>query len=234
MKKNSAPPPIRVVIVDDSDLVRAGLRLLLGEDPGLAIAGEASGVAAGVELCVQLRPDVALLDIRLPDGTGLEACRQILARAPGTHVLMLTSSADDRLVDAAIGAGAHGYLLKEINAPALMRAIRDVAAGHSVLDPQVTAQVLHRARGETGRNKADRALEALSPQERRIVALLATGSTNKEIASALNLSAKTVKNYLSTAFGKLQVSRRAEAAAKFAQGQPQPIGTALTDRAERP
>ncbi len=212
-------PPIRLVIVDDSELVRAGLRLLLGEDAGLVIAGEAGGVVAGVELCVRLRPDVALLDIRLPDGTGLGACREILRRAPGVRVLMLTSAADDHLVDEAVAAGAHGYLLKEIDARGLMQAIRDVSVGRSVLDPQVTARVLRRARGESGVPAGGVASDALSPQEQRLLALIAKGCTNKEAAAELGLSEKTVKNYLSTVFGKLHVSRRAEAAAVFVQRQ---------------
>ncbi|MEI6861258.1 MAG: response regulator transcription factor [Verrucomicrobiota bacterium] len=215
-----APPPIRLVIVDDSELVRAGLRLLLGEDPGLSIAGEAGNVADGVELCLRLRPDVTLLDIRLPDGTGLDACREILRRAPGVRVLMLTSAADDRLVDEAVAAGAHGYLLKEIDAPGLRRAIRDVAAGRSVLDPRVTARVLRRARGESGSPGGGVSPDALSPQEQRILALIAKGCTNKEAAAELGLSEKTVKNYLSTVFDKLHVSRRAEAAAVFVQHRP--------------
>ncbi len=168
---------------------------------------------------MRLRPNVALIDIRLPDGTGIDACRKILCRAPGTRLLMLTSAADGRLVHDAITAGAHGYLLKEIDAPCLARAIRDVAAGRSVLDPQITAQVLRRACGEDdGGAKLDR----LSPQERRLIALIAKGRTNKEAAAELGLSEKTVKNYLSTVFGKLQVSRRAEAAAMFAQRQTKP------------
>ena len=219
MKATSAPPPIRLVIVDDSELVRAGLRLLLGADSSLDIVGEAGDVATGVELCVRLRPNVALLDIRLPDGTGIDACRKILCRALGTRLLMLTSATDGRLVHDAITAGAHGYLLKEIDAPGLARAIRDVAAGRSVLDPQITTQVLRRACGEDdGGAKLDR----LSPQERRLLALIAKGRTNKEAAAELGLSEKTVKNYLSTVFGKLEVSRRAEAAAMFAQRQTKP------------
>ena len=219
-----APGPIRLVIVDDSELVRAGLRLLLGEDAGLEIVGEAGEAAAGIALCARLRPAVALLDICLPDGTGLDACREILRRVPGVRVLMLTSASDERLVDTAIAAGASGYLLKEIDAPGLMRAIRDVAAGRSVLDPKVTAGVLRRAQGEAGGARARPAIDALSPQERRILVLIAKGHTNKEAAAAMGLSEKTVKNYLGTVFGKLHVSRRAEAVAVFLQDRGGPGG----------
>jgi two-component system response regulator DevR len=205
---------IRLVLVDDSEVVRVGLRALLGTDAALEIAAEAGSVATAVEACVRARPDVVLLDIRLPDGTGLDACRQILRRLPGTRVLVLTSMADDALVDDAIRAGAHGYLLKEIDGRGLVQAIRDVAAGKSILDPAVTARVLQRVKSGSG---APDLLAALSPQEKRVLALIAEGCTNKEVAAQLGLSEKTVKNYLSTVFEKLHVSRRAEAAVIFAQ-----------------
>ncbi|HVU23335.1 MAG TPA: response regulator transcription factor [Opitutus sp.] len=205
---------IRLVLVDDSEVVRAGLRALLGSDPSLEIAGEAGNVADGVALCARLRPDVALLDIRLPDGTGLDACRRILAQRPDSRVLILTSVADDKLVREAIQAGAHGYLLKEIDARGLVQAIRDVAAGKSILDPAVTARILEAIKsGGVSRTL----LAALSPQENRVLALIAEGCTNKEVGARLGLSEKTVKNYLSTIFEKLQVSRRGEAAAIFAR-----------------
>jgi two-component system response regulator DevR len=207
-------PRIRLLLVDDSEVVRLGLRSLLGApDTGIEIVAEAGGVAAGVEACARTRPDVALLDVRLPDGSGVDACRQILQRLPDTRVLILTSVADDALVDDAIRAGAHGYLLKEIDGRGLLQAIRDVHAGKSILDPAVTARVLRLLR--TGSVKS--ALDALAPQEKRVLALIAEGCTNKEVAARLNLSEKTVKNYLSTVFEKLHVSRRAEAAVIYAQ-----------------
>ena len=209
---------IRLVLVDDSEVVRMGLRALLGGDPSLEIAGEAGSVAAGVDLCARVRPAVVLLDIRLPDGTGLDACRQILKRLPETRVLILTSVADNALVDEAIRAGAHGYLLKEIDGRGLVQAIRDVAAGKSILDPAITARVMQLVK--TGGAAPD-PLAVLSPQERRVLALIAEGCTNKEVGVRLGLSEKTVKNYLSTVFEKLHVSRRAEAAAIFAQRPPQ-------------
>jgi two-component system response regulator DevR len=212
------PPPekkrLRIALVDDSEVVRIGLRSLLGADPTLEIVGEAGTVASGVDTCGRAKPDVVLLDIRLPDGTGFDACRQILQRSPATRVLILTSVADDALVDDAIRAGAHGYLLKEIDGRALLQAIRDVAAGMSILDPAVTARVMQFMKSG---GPATDALAALSPQERRVVALIAEGCTNKEVAAKLNLSEKTVKNYLSTVFEKLHVSRRAEAAVIYAQ-----------------
>jgi len=211
----SAPKPrIRLVLVDDSEVVRVGLRALLGTDATLEIVGEGGSVAAGVEACLRARPDVALLDIRLPDGTGIDACRQILKKLPDTRVLMLTSVAEDSLVDEAIRSGAHGYLLKEIDGRGLVQAIHDVAAGKSILDPAITARVMQMVKSGGG---APDALASLSPQEKRVLALIAEGCTNKEVAAQLGLSEKTVKNYLSTVFEKLHVSRRAEAAVLYAQ-----------------
>lgn len=214
MTPESTKSHISLVLVDDSEVVRAGLRALLGTDATFQILGEAGSVAAGVETCARLRPQVAILDIRLPDGSGLDACRQILKRSPDTRVLMLTSVGDTALVDEAIRAGAHGYLLKEIDGRGLLSAIVDVAAGKSILDPAVTARVMQMVKtGGSGRA----AFDSLSPQEKRVLALIADGCTNKEVGVKLNLSEKTVKNYLSTVFEKLHVSRRAEAAVIYAQ-----------------
>ena len=216
MTELPAPPPIKLLLIDDSEVVRAGLRTLLGIVPGLAVIGEATNVASGVEASGRLKPDVVLLDIRLPDGTGIDACRQILKRTPSVRVLILTSVLDDTIVDEAIRAGAHGYLLKEIDGRGLVNAIRDVAAGKSTLDPAVTARVMQIVKsGGTGRD----AFASLSPQEKRVLGLIAEGCTNKEVGVRLGLSEKTVKNYLSTVFEKLHVSRRAEAAVIYAQEQ---------------
>lgn len=211
----SAPSRIKIVLVDDSEVVRVGLRALLGTEPSLEVVGEAWNVAAAVETCARLHPEVVLLDIRLPDGTGIEACRQILKRTPEARVLILTSVLDNTIVDEAIRAGAHGYLLKEVDGRGLVNAIRDVAAGKSILDPAVTARVMQlvKAGGGGGRD----AFASLSPQEKRVLALIAEGCTNKEVGVKLGLSEKTVKNYLSTVFEKLHVSRRAEAAVIYAQ-----------------
>jgi two-component system, NarL family, response regulator DevR len=213
-KTSAGRPGIRLVLVDDSEVVRMGLRALLGGDAALEIVAEAGAVATAVEVCIRERPQIVLLDIRLPDGSGFDACRRILKQLPHTRVLILTSVADDALVDEAIRAGAHGYLLKEIDGRALIQAIHDVAAGRSILDPAVTARVMQLVKSGGG---APDALAVLSPQERRVLAHIAAGCTNKEVGARLGLSEKTVKNYLSTVFDKLHVSRRAEAAAIFAQ-----------------
>jgi len=216
MSTASAKPTINLVLVEDSELVRVGLRTLLGTEPGIRVVGEAGSVASGLETCARLEPDIVLLDIRLPDGTGFDACRQILKRLPDTRVLILTSVVDDSMVDEAIRAGANGYLLKEIDGRGLINAIRDVAAGKSILDPAVTARVLQIVKSGGGPN-ARGTLASLTPQEKRVLALIAEGCTNKEAALELRLSEKTVKNYLSTVFEKLHVSRRAEASALYAR-----------------
>jgi len=207
--------PIRVLLVDDSELVRAGLRALLAGEPAIAVAGEADDVASAIAMCKRLQPDVVLLDIRLPDGTGFQACKEILRRLPATHVLILTSVIDDCMVDEALKAGAHGYLLKEVNGRSLIQAIIDVADGKSVLDPAITARVMQLAKS----GPAHDVLASLSAQEQRVLALIAEGKTNKEVGSAMNLSEKTVKNYLSNIFDKLQLTRRTQAAALYAQRQ---------------
>jgi two-component system response regulator DevR len=212
---------IRVLLVDDSEMVRMGLRTLLGTDVSIELVGEAATVASGVEAAARLKPDVILLDIRLPDGSGIDACRQIKKRAPESRVLMVTSVIEDAVVDDAIRAGAHGYLLKEIDGRGLVNAVRDVAAGKSVLDPVITARVIQRVKG-TGANRS--ALDLLSPQEKRVLALIVDGLTNREVGVKLELSEKTVKNYLSTIFEKLHVTRRAEAAVIYAQQQKRADG----------
>ena len=165
------------------------------------------------------------MDIRLPDGTGFDACKKILEQLPTTRVLFLTSVVDDRLVDEAIRSGGHGYLLKEIDGRGLVQAILDVAAGKSILDPAVTARVMNMVKSGGNQPKL---LDSLSPQERRVLALIAEGKTNKEVGQVLNLSEKTVKNYLANVFDKLNVSRRTQAAALFAHDHshesPLPLG----------
>ena len=213
--------PITLLLVDDSELVRTGLRTLLtarGDRQLFTGLGEASTVAAAVTEAARVAPDVVLLDIRLPDGTGFEACRQILAKQPETRVLILTSVIDDNLVYEAMSSGAHGYLLKEINAQALWQAIIDVAAGKFILDPAVTTRVLNLVRNGTPQSEQDK-LAQLSAQERRVLALVAEGKTNKEIADQMGLSDKTVKNYLSNIFEKLQISRRSQAAVLYAESR---------------
>lgn len=216
----SPPAPARrvtVVIVDDSELVRAGLVALLGSAPGLELIGQASSVASAIQVVKATRPDVVLLDIRLPDGSGFEACREICRHQSDTRVLILTSVADEEMVDNAIRAGAHGYLLKEVNGQALIQAIIDIAAGRSILDPAITARVLSLIRSSTPSTR--QLIDSLSAQEAKVLALISEGLTNKEVAAQMNLAEKTVKNYLSTIFEKLQVTRRAQAAALYAQAQ---------------
>lgn len=213
------PSAIKILIVDDHRVVRSGLRALLAHHVGLQVIGEAGSVREAIERTLVLRPDLVLLDVRLPDGRGYEACREIRGRLPDTRVLFLTSFADEELVIESLDAGADGYLLKEIDEAALVRGIREVAAGRSILDPAITRQVLARSRHQgpaTGREK----FQSLSPQERRVLALVAEGKTNKEIAMALGLSDKTVKNYFSNLLDKLQLGRRSQAAAFYVQYGP--------------
>jgi two-component system response regulator DevR len=214
MKSVPAPDRIRVLLVDDSELVRTGLRTLLSVEPTLTVVGEAATIAAGVAAGLRLKPDVVLLDIRLPDGSGIDACREILKGAPDTRVLIVTSVVDDAVVDDAIRAGAHGYLLKEIDGRGLVNAIRDVAAGRSILDPAVTARVIQLVKSVgPGRDP----LAVLSPPERQILGLIATGHTKKEVGVNLGMSEKTVRNHISMIFEKLHVTRRTEAAAIYAR-----------------
>ena len=200
---------IEVLLVDDHEVVRAGLRTLLQDVEGIAIVGDAGNVAEAVEAARRLRPQVILMDLRLPDGTGLDACREILSSMPQTRILFLTSHSDEQAVASTILAGAAGYLLKDIGNNELVAAIREVAQGRSVLNAKVSRPVAERMQQA----------EALSAQEKRIIALVVEGKTNKEIAAALGLSDKTVKNYLANAFQKLHVTRRSQAAALFAGGR---------------
>lgn len=217
---------IDILIVDDSELVRTGLKTLLDarsrELPvALRIAGEAHSVASAIAEATRLQPDLVLLDIRLPDGTGFEACRKILAQNSDSKVLILTSVIDDNLVYEAMSSGAHGYLLKEINAQGLCQAILDVAAGKFILDPAVTTRVLNliRTGGSNPPQESDK-LAILSAQEHRVLAFVAAGKTNKEIAEQMQLSDKTVKNYLSNIFEKLKISRRSQAAVLYIENKP--------------
>jgi DNA-binding NarL/FixJ family response regulator len=210
---------IAVLLVDDHEMVRVGLRSLLGGERSIEVVGEAGGAAEAVAQAARLHPDVVVMDVRLPDRSGVEACREIRADAPEIQVIMLTSYADDEAVFASITAGAAGYLLKEIQAQELVRAIETVAAGQSLLHPAVTQKVLHQMKQLASGHQPD-TITALSPQECKVLALVAEGKTNKEIANALGLSDKTVKNYLSHVFEKLKLSRRTEAAVYFARRQP--------------
>ena len=209
---------IRVLLVDDHEVIRVGLRTVLGQTQGIAVVGEAGTMAEAVQQAQRMKPDVILMDVRLPDGSGVDACREILGALPGTRVIFLTSYADDDSVLAAVLAGAHGYVLKEIDSPALLEAIHSVAKGQSILDAHVTEQALRWLRGLHDL-PATSGTDQLSTQEERVVALVAEGKTNKEIAAALGLSDKTVKNYLANVFQKLRITRRAQAAAFFVKRQ---------------
>jgi two-component system response regulator DevR len=208
--------PLRVLIVDDHEVVREGLRSLLNRREGISVVGEAGTVGTAVEEAARLRPDVVIMDVRLPDGSGVEACREIRQENPAAKVIMLTSYADDEAVFASILAGAAGYLLKQTRGQALADAIEAVAQGGSLLDPAVTQKVLERVRSLGGR-RPDDSLASLSDQEQKILLLIAEGKTNKEIAEEIFLSDKTVKNYVSSILSKLNLRRRAEAAAFIAR-----------------
>lgn len=208
---------ISVLLVEDHEVTRVGLRSLLREYEHLSIVGEAETVREAVALAAKLKPDVILMDIRLRDGTGFDACRGIQKLGIESRVLFLTSFADDDVLFEAITCGADGYLLKEINSQSLVNAIENVAAGKSILDPSVTRRVLARLKQVGVPGPADDRISKLSPQELRIVSLVAEGKTNKEIAVALGLSDKTVKNYLSNAMEKLNTSRRSQTAALYIQ-----------------
>src|SRR5687768_9202531 len=204
------------MLVDDHEVVRQGLRTLLESAGGIVIAGEAGGVREAVEVAEAVRPDVVVMDVRLADGSGIEATREIRAKRPSTQVVMLTSFADDEALFASIMAGASGYVLKQIRGGDLVQSIRAVGAGQNLLDPAATKGVFDRLRKGKHLLK-DEKLARLSPQEERILALVAEGGTNGQIAGELGLAEKTVKNYVSSILAKLEVARRAEAAAYLAR-----------------
>jgi len=209
-------PPLRVMLVDDHEVVRDGIRALLDGTDDIVVCAEAGSVREAVAEADRALPDVVVMDVRLQDGSGIEATRDIRAQRPQTQVLMLTSFADDEALFASIMAGAAGYVLKQIKGGDLVRAIRTVGSGESLLDPAVTKGVLDRLRKGKHLLK-DEKLARLSPQEERILGLVAAGRTNKQIGEELRLAEKTVKNYVSSILAKLEVARRAEAAAYLAR-----------------
>jgi len=214
MSENKASP-IRVMVVDDHEVVRQGIRALL-EASGMRVLAEAGGVAEAIERAASVRPDIIVMDVRLADGSGIEATREIRAMRPETRVVMLTSFADDEALFASIMAGASGYVLKQIKGGDLVRSIQEVASGRSLLDPAVTEAVLARLRKGKHLLK-DEKLARLSAQEERILQLVSEGKTNREISEEMRLAEKTIKNYVSAILSKLEVSRRAEAAAYLAR-----------------
>ncbi len=204
--------PIRILIADDHEVVRIGLVALLNRQADFQVVAEASSGEEAVRLARKWRPDVAVLDIRMPGGSGTDACRTIVAELPETQVVMLTSYADSEALFDAISAGASGYVLKRIGSDELINAVRTVADGRSMLDPSVTAQVLDRLRTASHVEEAN-AFRDLTEQERRVLAHVAQGSSNREIAEAMDLAEKTVRNYVSSILAKLSLASRAQATA---------------------
>jgi two-component system, NarL family, response regulator DevR len=212
-----AKKPIRLLLVDDHEVVRVGLRTVLHNRQGITVVGEAGSKAAAVQAVKQLKPDIVLMDVRLPDGSGVEATRDIFAGHPATRIIFLTSYMNGDSARAAVLAGAQGYVVKNIDSGQLIRSILGVSNGQSMFDPALTRQALNR---NVGSVEARQEREpSLAPQEERVLALMAEGLTNKEIAVSLQLSEKTVKNYVANMFQKLQISRRAQAAAYFVKRQ---------------
>jgi DNA-binding NarL/FixJ family response regulator len=213
MSDADAPPdpgePIRVFLLDDHELVRRGLRELLEGEGDIVVVGESGLAAEATRRIPALRPDVAILDARLPDGSGIDVCREVRSRDPRIAALILTSYDDDDALFSAIMAGAAGYLLKQVSGHDLTGAVRRVARGQSMLDPHVTQQVLERIRSGP---QVDPALARLTEQERRILGLIGEGLTNRQIAETVFLAEKTIKNYVSSLLAKLGVDSRTQAA----------------------
>jgi DNA-binding NarL/FixJ family response regulator len=211
---NSAEEPIRVFLLDDHEIVRLGVRDLLEGQPDIKVIGEAGTAASALARIPALKPDVAVLDVRLPDGDGVSVCREIRSRMPEVACLMLTSFGDDEALFDAVMAGAAGYVLKQIRGTDLVGAVRTVASGQSMLDPKAASQLMARLRDASQKRDP---LEGLTGQERRILELIGEGLTNRQIGERLFLAEKTVKNYVSALFQKLGMERRTQAAAYAAR-----------------
>ena len=216
MTSDQQPQPLRLLVVDDHEVVRQGLIALLDRRAGFEVVAQAGSVAEAINAAARFEPDLVIMDVRLPDGTGIEACREIRAARPATRVVMLTSYPDEEAVLSAIIAGASGYLLKQIRGRDLVTALEAVGRGESLLDSAVTEKVLERVRRMASGTATDDLAE-LTSQERKILLLLAEGKTNKEIAAEIFLSDKTVKNYVSSILSKLNLQRRTQAAAFVAK-----------------
>lgn len=215
-RDGSAARPLRLLVVDDHEVVRQGLASLLDRREAFQVVAEAATVAEALEMARKYEPNIVIMDVRLPDGSGIEACREIRAELPTTKVVILTSYPDEEAVLSAIIAGASGYLLKQIRARDLVAALEAVGRGESLLDPAVTEKVLERVRRIATGTFTDE-LAQLTQQEQKILLLVAEGKTNKEIAAEVFLSDKTVKNYVSSILSKLNLERRAQAAAFVAK-----------------
>jgi two-component system response regulator DevR len=205
--------PVRVLLVDDHEVVRRGIRDLLDGEPGIEVVAEASGAAEGLTRAQAARPDVAMIDVRLPDGDGSQLCQQLRALPDPPQCLMLTAFDDEEALVGAIMAGASGYLLKQVRGQDLVTAVREVAAGRSLLDPVTTARVLDRMRRSANADE----LAALTERERLVLELIGEGMTNRQIAERLFLAEKTVKNYVTSVLAKLGLERRTQAAAWVAR-----------------
>lgn len=203
---------MKILLVDDHEVVRLGLKSLLSRYPNFEVIGEAGTAQEAVDKALEVKPDVVVMDIRLPGRSGIEATREITQKQPTTKIIMLTSYVEDEMLFEAISAGAAGYVLKQIGSGDLVRALESVARGESLIDPALMHKVVARLR-ETSRRTEDEAFGSLNEQELKVLAQVAQGKTNKEIAQAIFLSEKTVRNYVSVILGKLHVSTRAEAAA---------------------
>ncbi|MEU1628786.1 response regulator transcription factor [Streptomyces sp. NPDC020096] len=208
----TAQAPIRVFLLDDHEVVRRGLHDLLDVEPDIEVVGEAGTADQALSRGPALRPDVAVLDVRLPDGDGITVCRELRSRLPGLACLMLTSFDDDDALLDAIMAGASGYVLKQIQGSDLVSAVRTVASGQSMLDPLTTARLMSNLRDDRQERRQDETLAALSPREREILVLIGDGLTNRQIGQRLYLSEKTIKNHISRLLAKLGVERRVQAA----------------------
>jgi DNA-binding NarL/FixJ family response regulator len=202
----------RIVIVDDHEVVRLGLKSLLDRHPHFEVVGEAGSAREALEQVAALKPDVVLMDIRLPGTSGIEACEEIITKFPGTKVIMLTSYAEDEMLFSAIRAGASGYMLKQVGSEDLIKAIEAVSRGEALLDPAVTQRVFQEVRRAVKEEEAS-AFAHLSQQEKHVLLLVSEGKTNREIAKSLFLGEGTVRNYVSSILSKLGVNNRAEAAA---------------------
>ncbi len=222
-KASTAEGAVRVFLLDDHEVVRRGLHDLLDAEPGITVVGEASTAEQALARGPALRPDVAVLDVRLPDGDGITVCRELRSRMPELACLMLTSFDDEDALLDAIMAGAAGYVLKQIKGADLVAAVRTVATDQSMLDPATTARLMHSLRGPgaPAKSPVDARLAALSEREHTVLALIGEGLTNRQIAKQLFLSEKTVKNHISRLLGKLGVERRVQAAVIAAQARDQ-------------
>lgn len=214
-RPDTGDPPMRILLVDDHEIVRKGLRALLEAELDLEVVGEAGSAGEALRRVGFDSPDVVVLDVRLPDGSGIEVCRDIRSTFPDVKVLMLTSYADEEALMSAILAGASGYLLKRIDSAALLDGLRRIGGGESLIDQEMVAKLFSALRG--GGSASDPLLKKLSDQERRVLDLITEGLTNRQIAEEMFLAEKTVKNYVSNLLTKLGMSRRSEAAAYAAR-----------------